>query len=573
AGTLPGGSITSYNLGRTLTHEMGHFVWLRHIWGDDVCGDDFPNTPGIDDTPQQSDETFGCPSGTVASGCTGFPNPPGRMYQNFMDYSNDACLTMFTNGQNIRADQALFTFRPSLLSSNGCQPVTPVPNDASISAIVTPANNSGCLGATSPLTVTLRNAGSNTLTSATITVQVNSAVVQTFNWTGSLASLASVNVDLNPVNLVVGANTIDVCSSLPNGAADAVTSNDCNASTVYRSASVWPSGTIPLVEGFEGATFPPVNWTRLNPDASITWQRTTTGAGHTGTGKAFVEHYNYVSFFGGEEDDLISPNLTIGPADSLYVDFWAAYRGYPGFPSESLQLVVSTNCGGSFDVVKTFNNLTDFAGGQTSGVAYFPASSGDYVKASVDLTNYISSGSVIVGFKSINQWGNNIHLDDININKIIFKFYDAGVIAINKPQSRECASSITPEVVIKNYGKTTLTSVKINYTIDGGPVVTFNWTGNLPHNGSIAVTLPVDNIGALGNHSITAYTTLPNGIPDEDPTNDALTKAYTIYPVIPLNGNVVEGFNSNIFPPANWTITNPNADFTWEWTNAYGKNA
>ena len=60
-----------------------------------------------------------------------------------------------------------------------------------------------------------------------------------------------------------------------------------------------------------------------------------------------------------------------------------------------------------------------------------------------------------------------MHLDDINIDKKIFSNNDAGVIAINKPGGRVCTSSEAPVAVIKNYGKINLTSVKINYQIDG----------------------------------------------------------------------------------------------------------
>ncbi len=126
AQSIPGGTATPYNFGRTLTHELGHFFWLRHIWGDGTCGNDFPNTPGIDDTPDQSNSTFNCPGtaptvSALAAGCATTTNPPGRMFQNFMDYTDDACMTMFTIGQQIRAEQAINTFRASLLTSNGCQ--------------------------------------------------------------------------------------------------------------------------------------------------------------------------------------------------------------------------------------------------------------------------------------------------------------------------------------------------------------------------------------------------------------------------------------------------------------------
>lgn len=83
-----------YNKGRTAVHEIGHWLGLKHLWGDKSCGDD-----GIDDTPPQEGPTRGCPSGVVAT-CTS--GSAGNMYMNFMDFTNDECVNMFTGGQVIK---------------------------------------------------------------------------------------------------------------------------------------------------------------------------------------------------------------------------------------------------------------------------------------------------------------------------------------------------------------------------------------------------------------------------------------------------------------------------------------
>lgn len=80
-----------YNKGRTAVHEIGHWLGLKHIWGDKSCGDD-----GIEDTPPQEGPTRGCPSGVVST-CTS--GASGNMYMNFMDFTNDDCVNMFTAGQ------------------------------------------------------------------------------------------------------------------------------------------------------------------------------------------------------------------------------------------------------------------------------------------------------------------------------------------------------------------------------------------------------------------------------------------------------------------------------------------
>jgi hypothetical protein len=102
-----------YNQGRTAVHETGHWLGLRHLWGDADCGDD-----GVADTPKQQTFTRGCPS-TVRVSCGNGPN--GDMYMDYMDFTNDDCLVMFTEGQK---QKMLALFEPggprySILTSNG----------------------------------------------------------------------------------------------------------------------------------------------------------------------------------------------------------------------------------------------------------------------------------------------------------------------------------------------------------------------------------------------------------------------------------------------------------------------
>lgn len=110
-----------FNLGRTATHEVGHWLNLRHIWGDGNCNqDDF-----VSDTPSSDNPNYGCATGHVS--CSSVD-----MVQNYMDYSDDGCMNLFTQGQKARM-QALFVpggARASLLNSNGCgQGTTPTCSD------------------------------------------------------------------------------------------------------------------------------------------------------------------------------------------------------------------------------------------------------------------------------------------------------------------------------------------------------------------------------------------------------------------------------------------------------------
>jgi hypothetical protein len=83
-----------FDKGRTATHEVGHWMNLRHIWGDATCGTDY-----VGDTPQHNTYNVGCPSYPNRSTCAG---RPVEMTMNYMDYTDDACMFMFTKGQKNR---------------------------------------------------------------------------------------------------------------------------------------------------------------------------------------------------------------------------------------------------------------------------------------------------------------------------------------------------------------------------------------------------------------------------------------------------------------------------------------
>jgi len=122
-----------YNLGRTATHELGHCFGFKHIWGDDGLGaggqcsnqaSECNGTDGIADTPNQC----GCHYGAFTAGsvqtdqCTA--TSPGVKWMNYMDYSDDGSMYMFTNGQKALLDATMNGSRASLKTSNGCTPLT-----------------------------------------------------------------------------------------------------------------------------------------------------------------------------------------------------------------------------------------------------------------------------------------------------------------------------------------------------------------------------------------------------------------------------------------------------------------
>ncbi|HYG51533.1 MAG TPA: choice-of-anchor J domain-containing protein, partial [Flavobacteriales bacterium] len=149
---------------------------------------------------------------------------------------------------------------------------------------------------------------------------------------------------------------------------------------------------------------------------------------------------------------------------------------------------------------------------------------------------------------------------------------DAGISSINIPVngSSSCNTTHTPEVVLRNYGTTTLTSCDINYYLDAASPTTFAWTGSLSSGASVVVTLPSFTTGAAA-HTWTAYTTNPNGSADGNTSNDSTTNSFTV--TTAPSGSVLpftEGFEPVTFPPTGWTIVNPDINVTWVRSTAAG---
>jgi PKD repeat protein len=106
-----------FNLGRTTTHEVGHWLGLYHIWGDGNCNVD----DGVNDTPLAGQANYGCNDTT--NSCVGTPVDYYDMVQNYMDYTDDDCMNIFTTGQANRMHAAIHNSRASLLTSPGCKPL------------------------------------------------------------------------------------------------------------------------------------------------------------------------------------------------------------------------------------------------------------------------------------------------------------------------------------------------------------------------------------------------------------------------------------------------------------------
>ncbi len=395
-----------YNLGRTATHEIGHWLSLRHIWGDGGCGvDDF-----CADTPTAGTPNFGCPT---TNSCTDTPVDAPDMVENYMDYTNDACMNIFTNDQKIRMRTVLETTRFSLINSVASVP--PNPSDAGVLAVLAPIADV-CSSTVTPV-VRIKNYGSTNLTSVTVEYRIDGASFTSQTFTGlNIAPNGTVELILNNITgVALGVHTFEAKTILPNGVADPFTDSDLSNSTFTLG-----NGVLPILVDFEGADFPPASWERQNlgndcnlwvADASPTLR----GLSGTRTKAAVMKHFGYTGT--GQEDILVSPyiNLTGAGIADANLEFDLAYRQRNGGTNETLRIDVSTDCGATWVATPIYTKTgATLATVGNSTIAFIPTSTAQWRREVVSLNAYLGQ-SIKVRFVTVNANGNNLYIDNIKI--------------------------------------------------------------------------------------------------------------------------------------------------------------
>jgi hypothetical protein len=415
-----GSNYTSYGIfpqinnyldyGEICVHEIGHCLNLYHIWGDDngsCTGTDY-----CADTPNQADASSACMTFPHTDACTTSGN--GIMFENYMDYTDDDCLNLFTLGQCARMN-AVLTSAPynSLTTSNGCQSVPQYMDDASILSILSPGPNT-CSSVT-PVVV-LKNWGLDTIFSCNINYFADANTPSVYNWTGALPPLSSDTITFSPLTFTPGNHTFTAFTSLPNGNTDGQPNNDQRVNSF-----VWlGTGTsLPFFQGFEFATFPPSGWTLSNADGSNTWARTSLAA-HTGNASAMMDNIGYYNGY-GLMDELTMPTINLNAVPNPVFAFDVAYTYYHQTNpvrdyTDTLSIFISTDCGQTYSLIfkKGGAQLSTVAPGNNDP-AFVPAHD-QWRTEYIPLQSYQFCDNAIFMIRNTSGWGNEMYLDNINID-------------------------------------------------------------------------------------------------------------------------------------------------------------
>jgi hypothetical protein len=280
---------------------------------------------------------------------------------------------------------------------------------------------------------------------------------------------------------------------------------------------------------------------------------------------------NYDNNNSKQVDEMRTSKIILPNADPVVITFDLAHKNYPDPAfNDSLNVLVSNDCGATFTSVFNKAGAALATAGSTSD-GYFNPAPGDWKTQKIIVDGSIlTSGNIIIAFRNTSDYGNNIFIDNINITQE--KSRDLTVIAVNPPTATECEEPTMPVATIKNVGFSTITGFKVSYTIDNGAPSQTTVAGiSLASDAQINVPLNTFTPSG-GQHIIKIFSTEPissTGTGDENILNDTISKSF--YVTGKVAPPATEGFENTSFPPATWSIENPDGGITWERTTAAAK--
>lgn len=376
----------SVSRSRALTHEVGHWINLEHPWGGSNtpglasnCGTD----DGVSDTPNTIGWTTCVLSGTS---CGSLDN-----VENFMDYSY--CSKMFTNGQKTRMIAALNSTtaqRNQLITASNLTATGVNQPEVLCAAAFSSNTRVVCPGGT----VNFTDESFNAVTSR--------------NWSFSGGSPAS-STDANPSVTYSTPGTYTVTLTASDGS-----SSQTSTQTAYITVLNQPGDQPPVQEGFEAlSAFNAPEWFVTNVHGDNTWT-VTSAAAYTGSKSARIVNSASMD---GRMDELISRTYDMSGATQITVSYRYAFAKRATANDDVLRFWTSSNCGQTWTLRKIIRGSNTLATAPNTTASFVPSGPSQWALAEV---NTISSTSHVPNFRFKfdfeSDGGNNIYLDDININ-------------------------------------------------------------------------------------------------------------------------------------------------------------
>jgi PKD repeat protein len=393
--------------GRTLTHEIGHFLGLSHTWGSTndpeiACGDD-----GVDDTPITKGH-FDCPLNDME--CT-----PGVIenVQNFMEYSS--CSNMFTWGQ---IDQMHFSLESDISGRNN----------------LWTSDNLALTGTTNPVpTVTCAPIADFSL-STKMCCSNDAVTYKNATWNAGVTSYSwsfpggtpATSTDPNPVVTYTSTGFYDATLTVTNAAG---TSTKTITNALYVSPT-WTEHIGPAMEDFNGSTN---FWIVQNPEnnhASFD-HISTNGKDQTGCFKlnnfkdvsnasAFTDDYFYYNRLGNSKDYLISPSFDLSTTTGVTISFDYAY-GTKGTTladiTEVLKVYSSRDCGKTWTLRKTIDQEELLTAGYVGNSDFAPTSNSQWKTASFTYATAATDGKTRFRFEfTASDVSSNLFVDNFNVS-------------------------------------------------------------------------------------------------------------------------------------------------------------
>lgn len=404
--------------GRTLTHEVGHWLNLRHIWGDETCGNDHVNDTPIafepnfgvclNDFPHHTDTAEFCTADTLTQVIT---QEYGEMFMNYMDYSDDHCMNMFSLGQGERMRSAILEYRPELVSEDNL--VATGTNDDYVTVLCAPIPEFssdfiyGCPG----------DAYSFQNETYNIDFDLDPDVTYTWSFEGGSPSTAGVE---NPTNIVYnnpGFYTVTLTAS--NAAGERIATKE-GYITVTNDEDNRP---MPYIQNFESSQFPTYpndSWNWLISDLTDpTWSRTTDASSPNITGIDNVENNASVRIRSAEftrEGDihsLITPTIDLTNASNpVKAYFEIAYAQKNITSDDMLKIYVSDDCGRTWLAKKTYFTEGLITNDSTFVFLPFVPNEDEWKQFDMSLNPFIGEKNIQIKFEFSGQNGNWLYIDN-----------------------------------------------------------------------------------------------------------------------------------------------------------------